>query len=85
MNQWAVLLDVEDKYDQILRAVEEGDIRSKIAISDVFCCNEVFRSFIIKHYAALNPEQKYRAKEKIDAWGLYEVIQTLKYKLYIMQ
>lgn len=85
MNHWAVLLDAEDKYDAILAAVEENDIRGGISLEQINKCNDLFRSFLLKNYAEFSPEQKLRAKDKIDKWGLYQVLQELKYKLYTMQ
>ena len=85
VNEWATLLNVEEKYDQLLEAVQENDIRGMIAITDIFGCNDVFRSFLLKNFAEFNPEQKYRAKQKIDKWALYEVLQQTKYSLYTMQ
>ena len=85
VNHWAAMLDAEDKYDKLMKAVESNDIRGGIGVADVFGCNDLFRSFLLKNYAEFSPEQKLRAKDKIDKWGIYEVLQELKYKLYMVQ
>ena len=78
------MLDAEEKYDELLQAVEEDDIRGKINLADIFKCNDLFRSYLLKNYAEFSPEQNLRAKEKIDKWALYEVLQQMKYSLYTM-
>eukprot|EP01083_Nonionella_stella_P063047 163875_1 len=85
VTHYATLVDVEERYDALLAAVQANDIRSRINIADIHRCDALFRAFLMKYFAEFNFEQKLRKKDMIDKWALYDVLQQLKYNLYGMQ
>ena len=58
-SEWSNLLAIEEKYNNLLSAVRNNNIRGgEVSISDIFKGNDLFCTYINKYFVGFNPEIK---------------------------